>query len=122
MRNKKKETVSAVLRNAQGTTRVLEQLDMDQFGAALKPLDEETKSQLDLPYGLEVVAVKKGKMADAGVTKGLIILQVNDKPMTTLEDFEEVVKEANRSTDRALWIRAITQSGIKKSMVVELDD
>lgn len=122
MRNKKKETVSAVLRNAQGTTRVLEQLDIDQFGAALKPLDEETKSQLDLPYGLEVVAVKKGKMADAGVTKGLIILQVNDKPMTTLEDFEEVVKEANRSTDRALWIRAITQSGIKKSMVVELDD
>ena len=62
MRNKKKDTVTAVLRNAQGNTKVLEQMDMDQFGAALKPLDSETKRQLNLPNGLEVVAVKKGKM------------------------------------------------------------
>ena len=35
MRNKKKDTVTAVLRNAQGNTKVLEQMDMDQVGAAL---------------------------------------------------------------------------------------
>ena len=122
MRNKKKETVSVVLRNSQGTTKVMEQMDMDQFGAALKPMDEEAKRQLNLPYGLEVVAVKKGKMADSGVTKGLIILQVNDRPMRTLDDFEEAVKEANRSAERALWIRAITQSGMKRSFVIELGD
>ena len=122
MRNKKKDTVTAVLRNAQGNTKVLEQMDMDQFGAALKPLDGETKRQLNLPNGLEVVAVKKGKMADAGVEKGWIILQVNDRPMNTMEDFEEAVKEANRSSDRILWIRAVTQSGRLRSAVVELDE
>lgn len=122
LRNKKKQTSEVVMRNAQGNTEVLEGMDMETFGAALKPLDDETKRQLRLPYGLQVVAVKKGRMADAGVTKGLIILQVNDMPMRTTEDFEEVVKLANRSSDRTLWIRAITQSGIKKSMVVELDD
>ena len=122
MRNKKKDTVTAVLRNAQGNTKVLEQMDMDQFGAALKPLDSETKRQLNLPNGLEVVAVKKGKMADAGVEKGWIILQVNDRPMNTMEDFEEAVKEANRSSDRILWIRAVTQSGRLRSAVVELDE
>ena len=122
MRNKKKETASAVLRNAQGTTKVLEQADMDQFGAALKPLDNDTKRQLNLSNGLEVVAVKKGKMADAGVEKGWIILQVNDKAMNTLDDFEEAVKEANRSSDRILWIRAVTQSGRLRSAVVELDE
>ena len=88
----------------------------------MKPMDEEAKRQLNLPYGLEVVAVKKGKMADSGVTKGLIILQVNDRPMRTLDDFEEAVKEANRSAERALWIRAITQSGMKRSFVIELGD
>jgi hypothetical protein len=62
MRNKKKETVSVVIRNAQGNTKVLEQMDMEQFGAALRPIDEQTKQQLNLPFGLEVVAVKKGKM------------------------------------------------------------
>ena len=122
MRNKKKETVTAVMRNSQGNTKVLEQMDMDQFGAALKPLDKETKRQLNLPNGLEVVAVKKGKMADAGVQKGWIILQVNDKAMNTVEDFEEAVKEANRSTDRILWIRAIKQSGKLRSAVVELGE
>ena len=110
------------MRNSQGNTKVLEKMDMDQFGAALKPLDDNTKRQLNLPGGLEVIAVKKGKMADAGVEKGWIILQVNDKPMNTVEDFEEAVKEANRSSDRILWIRAITQSGRLKSAVVELDD
>lgn len=122
LRDKKKNTVSAVMRNSQGNTKVLEKMDMDQFGAALKPLDDNTKRQLNLPGGLEVIAVKKGKMADAGVEKGWIILQVNDKPMNTVEDFEEAVKEANRSSDRILWIRAITQSGRLKSAVVELDD
>lgn len=122
LRDKKKNTVNAVMRNSQGNTKVLEKMDMDQFGAALKPLDDNTKRQLNLPGGLEVIAVKKGKMADAGVEKGWIILQVNDKPMNTVEDFEEAVKEANRSSDRILWIRAITQSGRLKSAVVELDD
>ena len=122
LRDKKKNTVSAVMRNSQGNTKVLEKMDMDQFGAALKPLDDNTKRQLNLPGGLEVIAVKKGKMADADVEKGWIILQVNDKPMNTVEDFEEAVKEANRSSDRILWIRAITQSGRLKSAVVELDD
>ena len=122
MRNKKKETVSVVIRNAQGNTKVLEQMDMEQFGAALRPIDEQTKQQLNLPFGLEVVAVKKGKMEEAGVTKGLILLQINDRPMRTMDDFDEVVKETNRSSDRTLWIRAITPSGKKKSIVIDLSE
>lgn len=122
VRNKKTHNETVTLRNAQGNTKALEELDIDQFGAALKPLSEETKTQLNLPYGLEVAALRNGKMKDAGVTKGLIILMINDKPMRTLEDFEDVVKETNQSSDRTLWIRAITQSGIKKSLVIELND
>lgn len=122
VRNKKTHNETVVLRNAQGNTKALEELDIDQFGVALKPLSEETKMQLNLPYGLEVAALRNGKMKDAGVTKGLIILMINDKPMRTLEDFDTVVKETNQSSDRTLWIRAITQSGIKKSMVIELND
>ena len=95
---------------------------LERYASALKPLDSETKRQLNLPNGLEVVAVKKGKMADAGVQKGWIILQVNDRAMNTVEDFEEAVKEANRSKDRILWIRAMTQSGRLRSAVVELDE
>lgn len=122
LRDKKKHTAEVVMRNEQGNTKVIEEVDMDIFGAALKPLSEKMKRDLRISYGLEVSAVKKGKMADAGVTKGLIILMVNDRKMNKVEDFDEVVKEANRSSDRSLWIRAITPSGSKRSLVVELDD
>ena len=122
VRNKKKQSATVVLRNEQGNTKVMEELDIDQFGAALKPISDKTKMQLRLPYGLEVTAIKRGKMMEAGVTKGLIILMVNDHPMRTVEDFEAAVKEANQSADRTLWIRATTQSGIKKSLVIDLTE
>lgn len=122
MRDGKKKTGEGTLRNQQGNTKVMEEMDMETFGAVLKPLDETTMRQLDLPYGLEVAAVKRGKMSDAGVTKGLIILMVNDHPMRTLEDFENAVREANRSSDRTLWMRAVTKSGIKKSLVIDLEE
>ena len=120
MRDKKSHTASATLLNQQGTTVVIEHVDMDLMGAAMRPLSDELKAQLGLRYGLEVQAVKAGKMKDAGITKGLIILRVNDTPMTTVEDFENAVKDANMSPDRTLWISAITPSGRKQAFVIEL--
>ena len=92
------------------------------FGAQLKPLSDEAKQQLALRYGLEVTAIKKGKLADAGITKGMILLQVNDQEMRTVEDFENAVKAANQSNDRVLWIRAITQSGRRVATAIDLSE
>ena len=122
IRNKKARTETATLRNAQGGTEVLEEVDIDLFGAQLKPLSDEVKQELALRYGLEVTAIKKGKLMDAGITKGMILLQVNDKEMLTVEDFEEAVKQANQSSDRTLWIRAITQSGRRVATAIDLSD
>ncbi len=69
-----------------------------------------------------VSALRKGKMQEAGVTKGTIIMQVNDRRMNTVKDFEEAVKAANMSTDRVLWIRAKSQSGLNRSYTIELSD
>ncbi len=122
VRNKKTHTQTATLRNAQGGTEVLEEVDIDLFGAQLKPLSDEAKRELALRYGLEVTAIKKGKLMDAGITKGMILLQVNDKEMRSVEDFEEAVKLANSSSDRTLWIRAITQSGRRVATAIDLSD
>ena len=122
IRNKKTYNETATLRNAQGGTEVLEEVDIDLFGAQLKPLSDEAKRELALRYGLEVTAIKKGKLMDAGIAKGMILLQVNDKEMRTVEDFEEAVKAANQSSDRTLWIRAITQSGRRVATAIDLSD
>lgn len=122
LRDKKKTTVKTTLRNAQGTTTAMDKIEDTFLGAALRPLTDEEKRELNLSYGLVVSAVRDGKMKDAGITKGLIILQINDEQMRTLEDFEAAVKAANMTTDRILWIRAKTMSGIPKSFTVELGD
>ena len=100
----------------------MEEVDMDLFGANLRPLSENMRQQLALNSGLEVVAVKRGKMMDAGIQKGMIILRVNDKVMRTVEDFEEAVRAANQSSDRTLWIRAVTPSGRLVSAVIDLSE
>jgi serine protease Do len=121
MRDKKSYTKSITLKNAQGTTAVVKEVDIDEMGVSLTPLSDELKQQLGLSYGLEVTAIRNGDMQKAGISKGLIILQVNDKQMRTRNDFDEAVKSANMSDDRTLWIRAVTKSGIKKSFTVDLN-
>ena len=49
-------------------------------------------------------------------------MQVNDRKLNSVADFEEAVKAANLSSDRVLWIRAKTQSGLNRSYTVELSD
>lgn len=120
IRDKKTHTAELMLRNIQGTTSAVEKLDTESMGAALRPLTDSEKQQLNLPYGLMVSALKNGKLQEAGLTKGLIIMKVNDKEMRTTADFDEAVKAANLSSDRVLWIRAKTQSGINRSFAVEL--
>ena len=120
MRDKKSYTKSLTLRNAQGTTTVIREVDIDDMGVSLTPLTNTLKTQLNLPYGLEVTAIRNGAMEKAGITKGIIILRVNDTPMRERKDFDDAVRAANMSSDRTLWIRAITKSGIKKSFTVDL--
>jgi len=122
LRNKKEKTVTITLRNAQGTTKVMTEVDMDQLGVNMKLITDEQKQQFGLSYGLVVNNIRRGKMMDAGVTKGTIILQVNDRKMETAEDWEEAVKQANQSTDRALWIKAMKPSGRKDSFVIDLNE
>lgn len=122
LRDKKQYSTTLTLRNIQGTTSAISNLDTEAMGAALRPLTDAEKKELSLSYGLMISALKDGKFKDAGLTKGLIIMKINDTEMRSLDDFEEAVKAANLSTDRVLWIRAKTQSGINKSFAVELDE
>lgn len=120
LRDGKTHRATVTLRNVQGTTSAVETIDTDAMGAALRPLTDAEKKELGLSYGLMVSAVKAGKMQEAGITKGLIITKVNDREMRTVDDFDAAVREANMSSERVLWIRAKTQSGLPRSFTVEL--
>ncbi|MBP5513864.1 MAG: Do family serine endopeptidase [Bacteroidaceae bacterium] len=122
LRNKKTKSATVTLRNSQGTTKVMQEVDLDQLGVSLRPITDDEKQSLGIGYGLVVNNIRRGKMMDAGATKGTILLEVNDKKMQSLDDWEDVVKDANQSSDRALWIKAVKPSGRKQSIVVDLNE
>ena len=122
IRDKKENTITLELRNTQGTTKVVKDTDVDQLGVKLRELTEQEKQEFRLQYGLMVTAVGNGKMKESGVTKGSVILQVNNKPMQSVEDWEKAVAVAHQLNDRTLWIRGVAPSGRKVSFVIELDE
>ena len=120
VRDKKEKEVTLTLKNVQGNTKVVKDRGMEILGAAFKPVSTELKRQLNLGYGLEVTGVSTGKMKDAGIRKGFIILKANGKPLKTVEELEDVLKAATQSPDQVLFITGIFPSGKRASYAVDL--
>lgn len=120
LRDKKEKTLEVTLKNEQGNTKVVKDAGMEILGAAFKPVSTDLKKQLNLGYGLEVTGVTDGKMADAGIRKGFIILKVNGEPMRSVDDLERTLKAATKSPDQVLFITGMFPSGKRASYAVDL--
>jgi Do/DeqQ family serine protease len=120
LHNKRKHTKTITLRNEQGNTQVVKNADLDVLGADFREVSQQQKDQLEIQYGLEVVKINSGKMKDAGVPKGFIIRQVNDEPMKTVEDLQDIVKETSTSSEPVLIIKGIFPTGKKGYFVIQL--
>ena len=119
LRNKKEKTATLTLKNEQGNTKVVKNADVDVLGIDVRPITDSQKKQLEISYGLEVLKVNGGKMKEAGVPKGFIIQVVNDQPMRSFDDLQEVVKEAK---DQMLVIKGIFPTGKRGGFVVYLQN
>ena len=120
VRDKKEKEVTLTLKNSQGNTKVVKDRGMEILGAAFKPVSTGLKRQLNLGYGLEVTGVSTGKMKDAGIRKGFIILKVNGKSMKTVDDLEAELKAATQSPEQVLFITGMFPSGKRASYAVDL--
>lgn len=121
VRDKKEKEISLTLKNAQGNTKVVKNRGMEILGAAFKPVSSELKRQLNLGYGLEVTGVSAGKMKDAGIRKGFIILKANQQSMKTVEDLENALKAAIQSPDQVLFITGMFPSGKRAYYMVNVE-
>lgn len=77
------------------------------YGAKIKAADKETLAQYNLKKGVIITSVGPGKIKDADVDEGFIILYVNNKAVATPQDVTDIVKKS----DRAVYIEGITPSG-----------
>ena len=94
-------------------------LTVDILGIDVRPITDSQKKQLEISYGLEVLKVSGGKMKEAGVPKGFIIQVVNDQPMHSFDDLQQVVKDAK---DQMLVIKGMFPTGKRGGFVVYLQN
>jgi S1-C subfamily serine protease len=120
VRDKKQQTVTVELKNEQGTTKVVKNADMEILGAAFKPISDDTKRQLRLNYGLQVTGVTEGKMSDAGIRRGFIILKANGQMMKSEDDLKKVFETAVKSPDQVLFLSGVFPSGKRGNFAVDL--
>jgi Do/DeqQ family serine protease len=118
----KKMTKTVTLRNEQGNTRVVRNADLDVLGADFREINRQQMEQLEIAYGLEVIKVNSGKLKDAGVPKGFIIRQVNDQPIKTIGELQDLVKEVSTSSEPVLIIKGVFPTGKKGYFVVQLNE
>ncbi len=81
--------------------------DIAFYGGKLHQPDEETLARLNLSKGVEIISVGAGKLKDAGVEDGFIILYVNDQPVSKPQDVIDIVKRSKR----AVYIEGVTPGG-----------
>ena len=122
LRDKKKASKTMTLKNEQGNTQVVKKADLDVLGGNFRAITDGQKKQLNIGYGLEVLKVNSGKFKDAGITKGFIIQRVNDSAVKTIEDLQNLVKEASTSRNPVLYIQGVYPTGKKAYFAVPLED
>ncbi len=89
------------------TGTVDESGDVAFYGAWLHEASSETLAKLGLSHGVEIVSVGQGKIMDANVEEGFIILYVNNQSVSKPQDVINIVKKSKR----AVYIEGVTPSG-----------
>lgn len=102
-----------LLKNKDGNTEVVKNVDPELLGATLTPLSEKEKKNYQLKNGLVVSKIKRGgKFNQAGIPEGYIIVRINNQDVNTLSDVENIIKRLKGNPhDQALFISGILPNG-----------
>ena len=120
-RKGKEEVLNLTLKNAQGTTEAVSKVTASSLGAAFKPLDADSKKRFGINHGVVVAGLDGGKLREAGVPKGFIILSINNVKVSTSDDVDAIVNEViKESPDKVLFIKGAYPNGKIKYFAVDL--
>jgi Do/DeqQ family serine protease len=111
-RNGATKTLTVELRNMRGNTDVIKSKGdaAELLGAAFKELTAKQKQSYGLSYGVEVAAIFNGKLKEAGIAKGFIIVTANEQNISGPDDLEKITEQVLRSNeeDKLLVLKVVT--------------
>lgn len=117
------KSVTVTLKNTEGDEKVLTADKSNKIlGASLKELSSEVRRSYGISYGLEVTEISSGKLNQAGVKKGFIILSINDVPMRDVEQARKAVATAQQGVAgrNGIILRGLYPGGRVESIAVAL--
>ncbi len=95
MRDGKEFTVPITLRNNTGTTEVVKNSVLDKLGADLETLNKKDAVTLGVKGGVVVKSIQeKGLFSKTRMEDGFVILKVNGKDITSVEDFKKMLENS----------------------------
>ncbi len=123
VRNNSEKKIDVTLKNSEGSTSIVKKTDaLSVVGAAFMDLSDEKKKDLGLRSGVEVAGVDRdGKFSEAGITKGFIILEINDYPVSSVKNVEKIIQNAGAGKDKVLFIKGINSNGSRRYYAVDLN-
>jgi serine protease Do len=118
-REGKEKLLTVTLRNTDGSTTLLKAEDVALvLGATLKDLDSNDKARLQLRSGIQVSAIKDGKLKASGVKEGYIITKANRVTVNSVDDFRQVVASA----DDGLFLTGLYPNGRVEYYAINLTE
>lgn len=112
------------LKNDQGTTEIVKVQKADEIlGVTMKELSKEKREEFGINYGVEITSVNAGKLKEAGIKSGFIILTLNRTRVSTPEDVESITNSVLKQEpdDRGLFVRGCYNDGAVIYFAIDLN-
>ena len=123
VRDNKEYVATATFYNSSGNTTLSAASSLADIGCAFKTISAETKRQLNISAGVQVVGLKDGPAKDAGIRDGFIVLDVNGMRITSVADMEKAYDAvtAADSADNVMFVTGIYPTGKKAYYAINLE-
>jgi Do/DeqQ family serine protease len=107
-RKDKVKQFEVVLRNLQGDTSVVKAGTYETIlGAKIVNLDDQEKTRLGIKGGVKVTELQEGKLKASGIKPGFIITQINNKPVTSVDELNKTLN----SIKGGVYLEGVYQNG-----------
>src|SRR5690554_4263447 len=121
-RNGKDQDFRVELKNDEGNTEISTITNpLSKLGATFTNITDERKSQLGISSGLEVASVDKdGLFRKEGINKGFIIMRINNTPVNSENDINNIVAATKNRQDKVLLVAGFYPNGRTQYIAIDL--
>jgi Do/DeqQ family serine protease len=110
LRGNEEITKDVILQNKKGNTEIIQGEDtLSDLGAKFEEVSSKEKKLLRISHGIKIVELNSGKLRNAGIHEGFIILAMNGMKIDDVNDIRQVIEKA----DGGIMVEGIYPNGMK---------